>query len=528
MRLLSHTFRFLGKCFALKAAEFAVMSYIAASLCGGAILYHTEGNREIHDKKPYREEVEVTSLATHKEWLAQHTGIQVDTYRGIRFIDALFVSASALCVTGLIPVDFSRFTPPGQITVLVLMQLGGFGIVVFTAMLATAFFRDISSTISFRKLIAETLGGESQAVQAMLKLIFLYTVIIELAGCLTMGCYLSLFNAGSLTDGINPWWWSLFHSVSAFNNAGFSLMSNSLMNFGDDAVINLTIMALIILGGLGYPVLMAYFFYFRKFLVSRKLASLRKIDLGVSGIASNVQVKVAVFGTIFLIALGVVLIYWVEYDNEFSHAGDHVSKLLHALFLSVTARTAGFNTMDIGVLHSPTLFLLMVFMFIGANPAGTAGGVKIPTIAVLYGYLKDWFKKPNQPVVLFGERVSKFAVSHAIRLFFFSTFFVALVAAAINYIERQYVITSDNTFNFTKILFETISAFGTVGLSMGFKTGTTSFCDIFSDLSKFLLVVTMLFGRLGPLVILAALPWKRKYADVKSPDFENVHKVQIG
>ncbi len=204
-------------------------------------------------------------------------------------------------------------------------------------------------------------------------------------------------------------------------------------------------------------------------------------------------------------------------------------RIMAMFFQSISTRTAGFNTIDIGALTTSTLILYMILMFIGANPAGTAGGIKIPTMAVLYGYVKDWFKKPGLPVTLYKRRISKFAVSHAVRLFFFSTLTIGIIVFLICAIESQYLMTPDPLFNFTKIIFEVFSAFGTVGLSMSFPGGVTSFSAILTPASKFLLILTMLFGRLGPLTILAALRWKREYSDhPPSPDFDDVEKIQIG
>jgi len=473
--------------------------------------------------------VKVIPQDTHKVSEDVHTTVKRIEYKGIRFVDSLFTSVSALCVTGLITIDFSQFTIEGKIVVLCLMQLGGFGIVVFTAILAISLFRGVSEGSPFRKVIAETVDSQQHDVQKMISYIFIYTAVFEGTAILIMGVYLSFWVSPELINDINPWWWATFHAVSAFNNAGFSLLNNNLVNFVHDPVISLTISTLIILGGLGYPVLIAVYIYCQRFIKSKREKALKALSNDVSGIASKIQVKIALVGTAFFLIIGTILILWVEHGNTIPQKHGFFYKILAAWFQSVTARTAGFNTMDIGSFHAPTLFLLMIFMFIGANPAGTAGGVKIPTIAVLYGYIKDWFKHPNEPVVLMGERVSRFAVSHAIRLFFFSTVFVAIITALINYIERDYVITSDNVFNFTKILFETTSAFGTVGLSMGYDGGVTSFVELFSVASKYLIIITMLFGRLGPLVVLAALPWKRRFANAPlSPDFDDVQKMQIG
>jgi len=150
-------------------------------------------------------------------------------------------------------------------------------------------------------------------------------------------------------------------------------------------------------------------------------------------------------------------------------------------------------------------------------------------MVVLAAYIVDWFKQPGKPVCLFGEPVSRFALSHAVRLFFFGTVFVSIVTAIINYLESHYVITGDPTFSFIKVLFEVVSAFGTVGMSMGYANGPCSFSALFSDGSEYPIIATMLFGRIGPLILLAALPWKRRYANFPpSEDFRGAQKVQIG
>lgn len=302
------------------------------------------------------------------------------------------------------------------------------------------------------------------------------------------------------------------------------------MNFVLDPVISLTIAILIILGGLGYPVLIAIHAGLHKKLFHKNDKAQQKLANDVKEVvASSVQTKVAIIGTIVLLAVGTIFMLAVEWNNPVMKDYNTTQKILISFFQSTSTRTAGFNTVDIGALHVATLFLYMALMFIGANPAGTAGGIKIPTIAVLYGYIKDWFKAPGKAVTLYGKKISKFAVSHAVRLFFFSTIFIGFITLLICISEKDYLITPDPTFNFTKILFEIVSAFGTVGLSMGFFGGVTSFSAILTPFAKFLLILTMLFGRLGPLTWLAALPWKRKHADAPlSPDFEDTEKIQIG
>lgn len=512
------------------ATELTVISFVAATVVGGAILMYTEKDRTIQAMRPVHQQVQivpVNSPGGEKIPVEVHTSLKKIQYTGETFIDTWFTAVSAICVTGLNATDFSRFTLAGQIITMILVQMGGLGIIVFTSIFAFSIFRGLSERLTFRKLLADIMDTDHTIVKHFFKNVLIYTFLIEGIATVIMGVHLQWFSDPALLKGINPWWWSLFHAVSAFNNAGFGLLPDNLMSFVTDPVINLTIAALIILGGLGYPVLIALYAFFRHTVIGNPThATLRK---DVAGVASAVQVRVALIGTAILLAVGTFIPFFVELGNPLMKGYSIPQMLLIHFFQSVSTRTAGFNTIDVGALHITTLFLYMELMYIGANPAGTAGGIKIPTVAVLYGYLKDWFMKPGEPVKLFGRRISKFAVSHAVRLFFFSSLFVAVITFVICYIERDYLITPDPLFNFTKVLFEVFSAFGTVGLTMGYVGGVTSFSGILAPMSKFLIGVTMLVGRIGPLTILAALPWKRTYSNEPlSEDFEDVEKIQIG
>lgn len=520
----------------LTATELTVLSFILMSFVGGGALYATEYRRQVEVRIPVHQTVRITPIGDATgpgdvapvERTEVHTVTKAQTQKGESFIDSLFTAVSALCVTGLTSTDFSQFTLAGQIVVLILVQMGGLGIIVFTSMFAFAVFRGLSERLSFKRMLAGIVDTEHHYVRRMIKHVATYTLLIEGVAALVMGARLAWFVDPAVINQLNPWWWGLFHSVSAFNNAGFGLLNSNLVPLVRDPVINITIMLLIILGGLGYPVLIA----FHAVVMSRlhRLSGyndrLYKEDAEL--VASPAQLRIALWGTVLLIVAGTIVPLWVEGTN--SALGDTWGqRVMAAAFQSVSTRTAGFNTVDIGALHAATLFLFMVLMFIGANPAGTAGGIKIPTLAVLYGYIKDWFMAPGQPVMLFKHSVSKFALSHAIRLFFFSVMFVFGVIFFITLFERQYLVTPDPLINFLKVAFETFSAFGTVGLSMGFTGGVTSLSAIFSVPSKLLIILTMLVGRLGPLTLLAALPWKRRYMDAEpSPDYEDAVKLQIG
>lgn len=520
----------------LSAAEATLISFIVMSLVGGSVLWLTEKNRIVHAKAPsYKEAVVVMTYPNSPssprfERREMHTLVSDISYTGEKFIDTLFTAVSALCVTGLTSTDFSQFTLTGQIITLILIQMGGLGIIMFTSIFAFAVVKGLSEQQDFRSIMSGILDTEHHYVSHMIKRVIKYTILFEGGAFLIMGIYLQWFAQPELINHINPWWWSLFHSISAFNNAGFGLLNNNLVNFVTDPIINFTISLLIILGGLGYPVLIAAHSFLHKKIVKQNGVAQKKLDEAEKGVvASPVQTRIALFGTSLLLVIGTLFPLIIDWNNPVISNLSVSGKISAMFFQSVSTRTAGFNSIDIGALGTSTLFLYIILMIIGANPAGTAGGIKIPTVAVLYGYIKDWFQKPRQPVTLFKHTVSKFALSHAIRLFFFSVIFIMLITYGITIIERESLYTSDPNINFIKIIFEIASAFGTVGLSMGFTGSVTSLSAIFQPLSKVLIIITMLFGRLGPLTILAALPWKKRFAShPPSPDFRNAEKIQIG
>ncbi len=506
------------------------------SLLGGGLIYASEHSRSVEARVLVQQAVRISPLGdtagvgdlVPAERIETHTAVGVKKQRGESFIDALFTAVSALCVTGLTSTDFSQFTLPGQIVTLLLIQMGGLGIILFTSVLGFAVFSGFSDNLSVKKMLAGIVDTEHHYVKRMIKHVAFYTLLIEGVAALVMGIRLAWFVDPAVINNINPWWWGVFHSISAFNNAGFGLLNTNLVPLVQDPVINITVMALIILGGMGYPVLIAFHAAMMsrfRYVTGYKEQAFKE-DAAL--VASPVQIRIALWGTAALIAIGTCVPLLIEAQNPILGQTWN-QRIMTATFQSVSTRTAGFNTIDIGGLHVATLFLFMILMFIGANPAGTAGGIKIPTVAVLYGYIKDWFMAPGRPVMLFKYSLSKFAVSHAIRLFFFSVIFVFGVIFLITAFEGRHLLTPDPLMNFLKVAFETFSAFGTSGLSMGFTGGVTSLSALFSDPSKFLIMLTMLVGRLGPLTLLAALPWKRRHLNAKlTGDYKDAVKVQIG
>lgn len=384
--------------------------------------------------------------------------------KGIRFIDALFTITSATAVTGLTVVDTGTyFTGFGQIIILIFIQLGGLGIMTFSAFFATIFGKGfgIRDRMVMQDVLDFTGMGE---IMDLIKRIFNLTIAIELTGAFIL--FLRFYAEGK---GIS---WSaynaLFHSVSAFCNAGFSLFSNSLEGYKGDIIVNLVITTLIILGGIGFPVLVnlqSYFF---------KKAHRRHLGL---------QTKVVVNVSLLLIIAGVVLIFISEARGQLQNLPLH-EKILTTYFQSVTTRTAGFNTINMEALSSGTLFIMAILMFIGASPGSTGGGIKTTTAAILFSSARSWLSGKDVPE-LFERTIPQDAVQKSFALLFIAQAAVAVVAFLLFITEKA---------PFINILFEVVSAFGTVGLS----TGLTPHL---SDAGKLLISLMMYMGRIGPLTL---------------------------
>lgn len=487
------------------SARATIWSFFIITGLGALIIYWSEQDRPVVSPH-YRP-------AAKTELILPPSSLEFKQDQGESFIDALFISTSAVCVTGLISTDFSQFSLTGKITVLLLIQMGGLGIILATSFFAYLFAANLSRRLALNDLLSRVLDADSKYLERMIKHIFLYTVVIELSGFLILGAYLSLAKIELV--GIHPWWWAAFHAISAFNNAGFSLMGNNLMSFAADPVICITLMILIVLGGLGYPVLIACHAAF-----SRKLrGNGRKLAVDLARVqCSSVQTRIAFVGSIMLILIGTMAILLMS-DLH----GSLGKRLLVSAFHSVSARTAGFNTIELSYLSTAALFVIMVLMFIGANPGGTAGGIKITTVAVLWGYIKNTLREPWQHVILLQRKVERTSVAYSIRLLFFSMMFITAIIFLICFFESKNLANINAEFNFLKIVFEVFSAFGTVGLSLGFSGGNLSFAAILTPVSKILLIFTMLFGRLGALTILSAIPWWKRETPAGTPE-----RVAIG
>ncbi len=411
------------------------------------------------------------------------------TKGSISFTDALFTATSATCVTGLIVVDTgTAFTSFGQIVILLLIQLGGLGIMT----LSTFFVFLISGRISIieREVLIDTLSQNPIAdLTRLLKIVLSFTLVIEAIGWVLLTIRFAYFFP--LPEALYQ---GLFHAISAFCNAGFSLFSNSFINFKDDPLINLTLGILIILGGLGFIVVLDIyknpnFFSGRYF---SKLGFHTRLVLISSGV---------------LLAAGFIVIFALEYSNTLQ--GQPLqAKVLISLFQSITARTAGFNTVDIQTLTSSTLLVLIVLMFIGASPGSCGGGVKNTTFMVLMASTFSRFRMQDDVNILY-RRIPATTISRVISVVFFSILIVFLFTFLLMITELPEISHTNTGGLFLEILFEVISAFGTVGLS----TGIT---PTLSTTGKVLITVLMFIGRLGPLTVALAvrgkeIPAKYKY-----------------
>ncbi|WP_220093982.1 potassium transporter TrkG [Arthrobacter sp. AQ5-05] len=387
---------------------------------------------------------------------------------GAGFLEALFTATSAVCVTGLAVVDTATYwTRFGQVVILVLIQLGGFGIMSFASLLGVLMARRLGLK-SRIQAAAETKSTGFGDVRSVLLGVLRITAGTELV----VAVLLTLRFAVGLG---NPWghsiWLGFFHSISAFNNAGFALFSDNLMGFVGDPWICLPIAAAIIIGGLGFPVLFELGRHYRR------------------PLHWTMNTKLVLGGTVTLLAGGTAFICALEWTNPKTLGVlSTADKLLAGFFQSVMTRTAGFNSLDFGQMDPATWLGMDILMFIGGGPAGTAGGLKITTFAVLFFILLTEVQG-GAAVNIYGKRLSRSVHRQAITIVLLA---VALVVGS----TMALMLMTD--FGLDRLLFETISAFATVGLSTGITAALP-------PAGQLLLVFLMFIGRLGPVTLASAL-----------------------
>ena len=384
----------------------------------------------------------------------------------LSFIDALFEATSAVCVTGLAVVDTgTTFTLFGQIVLLVLIQLGGWGFMTSGTLMFIILGKKIG--LKQRLLIQESLNYFSlQGVIRLVLRIVLITLVVEAIGAIV----LSIRWAQEMNWG-KAIYYGIFHSISAFNNAGFGLEPDSLSKWVGDPTVNIMITLLIILGGIGFFVVTDIF--------AKK--NLKKVSL---------HTKIVLLFTILINVVSTLIIFGLEYSNPATLGNlDMVDKWWASYFQTIVTRTAGFNTLDISQLTVSSQAFMMGLMFIGAAPGSTGGGIKVTTFAILLFTLWAVLAN-NEDINIFKRRIPKSLVLRSLSIAVSATIFIFIIFFLLTITERG--------ADVMKIGFETVSAFGTVGLSAGF-TGELS------PIGRILITIMMLVGRVGPLTMAFAL-----------------------
>jgi potassium uptake TrkH family protein len=408
-------------------------------------------------------------------------------------LEALFTAVSAVCVTGLSTVDVEHFwTPIGHLVILALIKIGGFGIMTFATLLGVL----VSNRIGLKNRI--NVGAESQVVaggdvRKLLRQVFLVGAAIEFAVAMVLTVRFITFYHYSFGDAL---WHGYFHAISSFNNAGFALYSTNLMPFVNDGWVQLSLSFAIILGGLGFPVL---------FELGRRLG--RRVEQRrVGGVIESrmhwtLTSRIVLWSTAILLVGGTIYVGAIEWTNPATLGSlDWGSKILNSFTASVYPRTAGFNSLDISQMHPATWLGMDVLMFIGGGSAGTAGGIKVATAAVLVFIV--WTEIKGDTAVNIGERrLPRSIQRQALSIVLLAAM---VISAAIFAISLMTKFTTD------QILFEVVSAFATVGLSTGI-TGQLP------NAAQLILIALMFIGRIGTVAVASAMAARIRHSHFEYP-----------
>jgi trk system potassium uptake protein TrkH len=408
--------------------------------------------------------------------------------KSLSFVDALFTATSATCVTGLTVVDTgTHFTAFGQMVILALIQMGGLGIMTFSTFFLFLFGRSVS--MKYHDALSDTLEHTPAGdTRRLLKTVLGFTAAAE-----SIGVLLLLRRFVEFFPFPKALYHAVFHGISAFCNAGFSLYSESFVSHQGDLLVSGTLMLLIILGGIGFPVLLDL----RRFGKTRRIRSF------------SLHTKIVLTFTGLLLLVGMGGFFLLEAHNTLRPL-PLGTKLLSALFQSVTPRTAGFNTLSIAHLTSAAAFLLIVWMFIGASPGSCGGGIKVSTFAILVASGYAQFRNRSEPT-LFCRRIPSQAIAKTIAVVIVSACVIMLFTMALLVTESGNASHSGDRGLFLSVLFEATSAFATVGLSTGLTPHLTA-------IGKALVTLLMFAGRVGPLTIALmvgtrSVPPKFRYAE---------------
>lgn len=408
------------------------------------------------------------------------------TEKPASWIDSLFTVTSAVTVTGLTVLDTEKdLTFIGKLLLLILIQIGGLGYMTLTTFFLITLGRRIG--LKERLMLAEALNYPGiYGLVRFLKRVILFVLLVE-----SLGSLLLLLDFGRRFPLKDAVFVSVFHSVSAFNNAGFSTFSNGLVGFRGDVFLNLVICLLIIVGGAGFFVINELYLYLK--------GDIRKL---------STHTKLVLTTTLLLVAGGWLALLGTEL---FNHKGIWAlswgERVLSTFFLSVASRTAGFSTVDLGGLSESSLFVLILLMFAGASPGGTGGGVKTTTLAVMLLSILSYVRGASE-VVVFKRSISPHHIHRALVITTLSFTYVSLMNLLVDRIEGK---------DFLATAFEVVSAFSTTGLSVGYGEGL-SFSAGFSPMGKLLITLTMLVGRVGILSFAIATIGKEREARLKHPE----------
>jgi len=400
--------------------------------------------------------------------------------QSIGIVNAYFMASSATCVTGLVVIPtgagLSRF---GQVVVLSLIQIGGLGLMTLTTFFFVLLGRRI--TLRGRLIVRDSFGQSTLAgLVRLTRAVILFTIVAETAGAVILA-----FRFSSMMPAGQAVYYGIFHSISAFCNAGFDLFGDSLRRFASDPVVVPAMGGLIVLGGLGFFVL-------------TDIAG----DGGLLKTRLNLHSRVVLRVTAWLLGTGTLLVLALEYGNPDTLGPLPLhGKVLSAWFHALTPRTAGFNTLPTSLLRQTTLLLTMVFMFVGASPGGTGGGIKTTTAWVVFRGVVAIVRGRNE-VESEGRTVPRDVVDRAIA--------IGAIALGLVMGVTGLLLVTENA-RFLEVLFETTSAFGTVGLSMGLTARLSTF-------GRIVIPLTMLAGRVGPLTMAIALAAGRLPAGVHFPE----------
>ena len=423
------------------------------------------------------------------------------TRTGISFIDALFTSTSAVCVTGLIVVDTATyFTQFGQIVIMVLIQLGGLGILTFAGYFI--YFFTGESNYENRLTFSDMTNSQNlNDVFVILKRILIITFTVEAFGAILIWFSLSHQSIQNIYDKL---FFSIFHSISAFCNAGFSTLTNNMYEeaYRYNYFLHLILIFLIIIGGLGFPIVSNIIKYIRYFIFHRLLNFSESKKKYIPWVL-NLNSRIIIITTIVLLLVGTFLIYFVEYHNTLAEHSAF-GKIVTALFTSTSPRTAGFNSIDFSALRFSSILLVIFLMWIGASPASTGGGIKTSVFAIsVLNFIS--LAKGKTRLELYRREIADISVRRA-----FATIFLSFLVIGIGI----YLISIfDSDKNLISIAFETFSAYSTVGLSIGITA-------LLGTASKTVLITVMFIGRLSTLTLLMAFIKKEKYSKYRYPNEE--------